>query len=550
MAAGLAGQVAIVTGGGSGFGRATCLALAQAGTHVVAVGRTAERLAETAALLRPETDRHGTRALALALDVQSEADMEAMAARTLEAFGRIDILVCSAGIVRPPGSRMRMLAQTPVSDFDPVIATNLRGVFLSARAVLPAMIRQGGGNIVNVSSTSGLAGVAFDGPYCASKFGAEGLIQVLAEEVAPLGVRVQAVLPGLFETEMWTRSGTSMRPGGLTNPPPPARVAEVIRYLLALPMDTRLVAPIVQPAALEVGRALFQGLGSGKAPRGPAAAAEGTRESTMSPSQAKPGARLEGKVVIVTGGTGGIGWATCRAVAGEGGAVVVADVSRDRVEAAVRELPAPVNARAGHLGLAVDVRREDETQNLAQVTLERFGRIDALIACAGILRKRGTGPKPLVQTSTEEWDEVLDVNLKGVFLTNRAVLPAMIQQRSGIILNLSSVSGLKGRAHDGPYCASKFGVIGLSQAVADEVRTYGVKVQALMPDSIATPFWEQNHPVPPPGDALPPERVADLILFLLTQAEDTVLVGPVIAPLGARRRKTAAKPAADGGAGG
>lgn len=270
----------------------------------------------------------------------------------------------------------------------------------------------------------------------------------------------------------------------------------------------------------------------------------------MSPSQAKPGARLEGKVVIVTGGTGGIGWATCRAVAGEGGAVVVADVSRDRVEAAVRELPAPVNARAGHLGLAVDVRREDETQNLAQVTLERFGRIDALIACAGILRKRGTGPKPLVQTSTEEWDEVLDVNLKGVFLTNRAVLPAMIQQRSGIILNLSSVSGLKGRAHDGPYCASKFGVIGLSQAVADEVRTYGVKVQALMPDSIATPFWEQNHPVPPPGDALPPERVADLILFLLTQAEDTVLVGPVIAPLGARRRKTAAKPAADGGAGG
>ncbi len=549
MAAALAGQVAIVTGGGSGFGRATCLALAQAGTHIVAVGRTAERLAETVAILRPETDRHGTRALALALDVRSEADMEAMAARTLEAFGRIDILVCSAGIVRPPGSRMRMVAQMPVSDFDAVIATNLRGVFLSARAVLPAMIRQGSGNIVNVSSTSGLAGVAFDGPYCASKFGVEGLIQVLAEEVRRLGIRVQAVLPGLFETEMWTRSGNSMRPGGLTNPPPPARVAEVIRYLVALPMDTRLIAPIVQPAALEVGRALFQGLGSGKAPRVPTAAAEGAKESTMTPSQVQPGARLEGKVVIITGGTGGIGWATCRAVAGEGGAVVVADVNRDRVEAAVCDLPAPVNARAGHLGLAVDVRREDETQQLAQATLERFGRIDALIACAGILRKRGTGPKPLVQTSTEEWDEVLDVNLKGVFLTNRAVLPAMIQQRSGIILNLSSVSGLKGRAHDGPYCASKFGVIGLSQAIADEVRTYGVKVQAIMPDSIATPFWEQNHPVPPPGDALPPERVADLILFLLTQAEDTVLVGPVIAPLGARRRKGAGKAAPDGGMG-
>jgi 3-oxoacyl-[acyl-carrier protein] reductase len=150
----------------------------------------------------------------------------------------------------------------------------------------------------------------------------------------------------------------------------------------------------------------------------------------------------------------------------------------------------------------------------------------------------------LVEVTVDEWNDVIDINLKGVFLSNRAVLPTMIAQRSGTIINLSSVSGLQGRAHDGPYCASKFGVIGLSQSVADEVRSYGVKVQALMPHAVATPFWEQNKPAPMPGDALPPERVADLIVFILLQPEDTILVGPVIAPLGARRRRAPGKTAA------
>ena len=252
---------------------------------------------------------------------------------------------------------------------------------------------------------------------------------------------------------------------------------------------------------------------------------------------------LAGKVVIVTGGTGGIGCATCAAAARAGAHVVVADIDPARVDAVVATLP---GADAGqHLGFRLDVRLEAEVQQLAETTLSKFGRIDALVAGAGILRARGSTLKPLVQVTEDEWDEVLDVNLKGVFLTNRAVLPAMIRQKEGTIINISSVSGLQGRAHDGPYCASKFGVIGLSQALAEEVRSHGVRVQALMPAAIATPMWAQNHPVPPPGDALPPERVADLILFFLTQPADTVIQGAVIAPLGARRRKPSG-PAAPG----
>lgn len=263
----------------------------------------------------------------------------------------------------------------------------------------------------------------------------------------------------------------------------------------------------------------------------------------MSTSISAAARDLRGKVVIVTGGTGGIGLAVARSVVAEGGAVVVADIDPKRVDAVVTELQQGADADIACLGVALDVRNEADQERMVRATLERFGRIDALIACAGILRKRGTPPKVLVDVTTDEWDDVVGINLKGVFLSNRAVLPTMIAQRSGMIINLSSVQGLQGRAYDGPYCASKFGVIGLSQAVADEVRTYGVKVQALLPAAVATPMWEQNLPAPMPGDALPPERIADLVIFMLKQPEDTMLVGPVIAPVGARRRKPAAKPA-------
>jgi 3-oxoacyl-[acyl-carrier protein] reductase len=149
---------------------------------------------------------------------------------------------------------------------------------------------------------------------------------------------------------------------------------------------------------------------------------------------------------------------------------------------------------------------------------------------------KGTSPKPLVEMTTTEWDTVLDTNLTGTFNVNRAVLPTMIANRYGQIINLSSTSGRHGRAHDSAYCASKFGVIGVTEAIAEEVRPYGVKVQTVLPDSVNTPFWQQNGPIPAPADALAPCRVADLILYLLNMPEDAILVNPVITSFRTRKR--------------
>jgi NAD(P)-dependent dehydrogenase (short-subunit alcohol dehydrogenase family) len=239
---------------------------------------------------------------------------------------------------------------------------------------------------------------------------------------------------------------------------------------------------------------------------------------------------LAGQVAIVTGGTVGIGLATAIRLAGEGAHVVVVGRNRAHLDNALAGIEAQ-GGGAQSLGLALDVRNEADMQRLAEKTRERFGRIDILVTAAGILRAGDNGLQTVATMGADDWDEVLDTNLKGVFLANRAVLPAMIGQGGGNIINLSSTSGRTGLAFDAAYCASKFAVIGLSEALAEEVRGYGIRVQVVLPGAIATGMWHQNGPLPPPRDILPSERVADFIVYSLTMPMDMMLEAPVIEPL-------------------
>lgn len=249
---------------------------------------------------------------------------------------------------------------------------------------------------------------------------------------------------------------------------------------------------------------------------------------------------LEDQIVIVTGGASGIGRATCLALAKEGAKLVVVDIDGARIEELIAELDrerfGPANAE-GPFGLELSVRLEKDMEEMARRTMDRFGRIDILVHCAGILRGKGSGPKFFHQVSLDEWDAVVETNLKGTFLSNRSVLPFMIKQGKGHIINFSSTSGLRGRAFDSVYCATKFGVIGLSEAMAEEVRRYGIKVHVVLPDAVDTPIWDQNGPVRAPKDSLAPERVADLVTYLASLPEDTVLGNLVILPFKFRRRK-------------
>ena len=197
--------------------------------------------------------------------------------------------------------------------------------------------------------------------------------------------------------------------------------------------------------------------------------------------------RLKDRVVIVTGGSKGIGRVYCLGVAAEGARVVVADVADPK--STVEE----VEARGAQaLGVACDVAREEDTLRLATETLARFGRIDVLVnnaALYGPLKRR-----PFMEIPVDEWDRVMAVNLRGLFLCSRAVFPAMKGQGAGAIINIASGTFFKGVPHYIHYTTSKGGVVGFTRSLARELGDFGIRVNAIAPGFTLSGENEKNMP--------------------------------------------------------
>lgn len=191
-------KIALVTGGTTGIGRATALAYAKAGAKVVVSGRREKEGKETIALI----EKAGGTGLFVRADVAVEADVKNLVEATLRAYGRLDIAFNNAGI---ESSVMKPTHEQDDADFDRVFAINVKGVYLSLKHEIPAMLKTGGGSIVNTSSVAGLIGMPGAGPYVASKHAVIGLTKNAALEYAKLGIRVNAVAPAAIETPMFDR---------------------------------------------------------------------------------------------------------------------------------------------------------------------------------------------------------------------------------------------------------------------------------------------------------------------------------------------------------
>jgi 3-oxoacyl-[acyl-carrier protein] reductase len=196
--ASLSGAVALVTGGSRGIGRAIALRLAHLGASVAICGRDPRALAATKAELR----NSGSRAFSCVADVSRSADVTALIHETESALGAISILVNNAGI-----GLFGPAHEKTEEDWDRILDTNLKSVFLVSRAVAPSMIARGSGDIINISSLAGRNSFAGGGIYCASKWGLQGLSACMAEDLRDHGIRVSVICPGSVATEFSSRPG-------------------------------------------------------------------------------------------------------------------------------------------------------------------------------------------------------------------------------------------------------------------------------------------------------------------------------------------------------
>jgi 3-oxoacyl-[acyl-carrier protein] reductase len=188
--------------------------------------------------------------------------------------------------------------------------------------------------------------------------------------------------------------------------------------------------------------------------------------------------RLEDRVIIVTGGASGLGKAYCEALSAEGAKVVVADINANEADVTARQIE---DSGGEAFAVHVDVADPEATQAMARETVDKFGRIDGLVANAAFFQRPALTTVPFDELPIEEWDRVMAVNLKGVFLSCRAVAPTMKAQGSGKIITVSSSTTFYGLSLLSHYVASKSGVIGLTRVMANELGGHNINVNCLAP---------------------------------------------------------------------
>lgn len=229
--------------------------------------------------------------------------------------------------------------------------------------------------------------------------------------------------------------------------------------------------------------------------------------------------KLAGKTALITGASAGIGWASAIALAGEGANLVITARRQERLA----ELEAIVQTAGGKaVSLVGDSKEEDTARKAIDLAVATFGSLDILVNNVGI-----GNYKNIMETSIEDYDEMMDTNVRSTFLFTRYAVPVMIKQGSGTILMISSMAGIYGFGGEAVYCATKFAQVGFAQALDKELRPHGIKVGAICPGGVKTEFalgkGRTEESVAASG-MLDPEDVAGAVLLACTQSRHSRII--------------------------
>lgn len=218
---------------------------------------------------------------------------------------------------------------------------------------------------------------------------------------------------------------------------------------------------------------------------------------------------LTGRVALVTGAGSGLGEAVAFALSRARVAVVAADINEEEAN----RVAAQVSLHGGHATpFKVDVSDASQVEEMVQAALNQYGRIDFLINNAGV-----DHTLPITEMTLDQWNRVIGVNLTGAFICSKAVFRAMQAQGGGHIVNVASTAGKRGWPNATAYCASKFGLVGFTQALAAEGRPFGIKASLIVPGGMRTHFFDRLEEKPDPKNLNDPSNVANVIVFTLSQ---------------------------------
>lgn len=228
---------------------------------------------------------------------------------------------------------------------------------------------------------------------------------------------------------------------------------------------------------------------------------------------------LNGKVALITGANRGIGLAIAQRLAVLGASLGLAARDGNRLDAVAREL----QSRTKVIAIRADLANSEEIASLVPRTEDSLGPIEILINNAGV-----GSFSPIQDASESDWDKMLDTNLKAVFLLIKAVAPGMIRRRSGHIVNIASLAGKNAFAGGAVYCASKWGLLGLTQCAAEDLREQGIRVSAVCPGSVATEF--SPHAKKDTNKMLQPEDIAHAVEMIVTQEPQSFISEILLRP--------------------
>ena len=399
--------------------------------------------------------------------------------------GPVDVLVNNAGITRDMTFKKMTKA-----DWDAVMHTNLDSVFNMTKQVMDGMMERGWGRVINISSVNGQKGAFGQTNYSAAKAGMHGFTKALALEVAKKGVTVNTISPGLHRHQ----DGDGDSAGS-------ARHARSCRRFRSRGWASRKRWRAWWPTWPPRRRRSLP------APTFPSTAASTCIEAIAPAAAIQLGeVKMTQRVAFVTGAMGGLGTAICQAFAKDGYKVVAAYHPQfDNKDEWLKEM-----AAAGFkdfVCVAGDVSSLEDCQKMAAEAEANAGPIDILVNNAGITRDR-----MFAKMDKDQWDAVISTNLTSLFNMTKQVSAKMAERGWGRIINISSVNGVKGQAGQSNYSAAKAGVIGFTKALAQELATKGVTVNAIAPGYVATKMvmairedvleeHHRHHPDEAPGQA-------------------------------------------------